>query len=617
MKFYQIYIEAKAEDSVLRERISDHADLYDKLSKYFGRDDYFISFRDRADDMYLNKANEYDTPHGFYCYPLDNATVIRYFNKDTKEASFPFAGEREYVYVIKKKPGARVLQLDLKYKEHDLNIDKKKIKWITAISNDEIESADKDAKRQMYPAGRLWNVTRIAANKNPLKWNRLFRKLGYDYAIDPGNSIIHYNEPYQAVFFTPSFEIVSVLKNVTINKSKENVIKNLKNMINSGRTDLIISYIKKHMGFFEDELFQIRNLLTSISNSNLPFNKKYQTIINIFDVLKEEIDKSDEIASDTFMMISDNVDSAIDDMKDFLSKFFRSHSFNKNILLEVYKEMLKNGWFDKAKFIFEFIPKKEYKNIDTFFHECNESIKDKIAEMIFNSKWFEDKLKKIDTNFVYSVIYQMISNGYNHSSIKYFIDNIKDNSVFSEYLFENAIRRSIENADIETDKYFIKISYEKGYPVCPAEILNNYIMRFNDKIFYEVIVYGFDNDFFSKDNLIKGTGKVGRYSDIIRAISYKKDYRDKLWKYLLKVFKENNVVNRYSMGDILWSITNNPPLSSVAKELIQQILLNENFRLDAIQASDIEKSQWMQNPANSKSKLRKYILEKINEALNG
>lgn len=61
------------------------------------------------------------------------------------------------------------------------------------------------------PAGKLWNITRLLADREHLKtnssaspivrWASILRELGYDWAYDYGEKIIHSNEPQQAAFF--------------------------------------------------------------------------------------------------------------------------------------------------------------------------------------------------------------------------------------------------------------------------------------------------------------------------------------------------------------------------------------------------------------------------------
>lgn len=62
----------------------------------------------------------------------------------------------------------------------------------------------------------------VTAGNYTFKWNKLFRMLGYDGAIDDCQKIIHENEPCQAVFFSPSkLELVKIITKSETTESQE------------------------------------------------------------------------------------------------------------------------------------------------------------------------------------------------------------------------------------------------------------------------------------------------------------------------------------------------------------------------------------------------------------
>ena len=240
----------------------------DKLKQYEQSKEFFVHFS-KIPRVALYLINKYDTPIGFYAYPLD-------FKKMQD-----FAVDRPYAIVFNLNPDANILYLNY-YTKDNYNSDLAKLKNKYKISDEEIKDWEQDSRIQS-PAGFIWNVTRHlsfegilnivtegtaydreakAAKKtwksfspakkqykrgadilksyqpvpigqkgggNTGKWSVILNKvLGYDGVIDDCNGIIHDNEPCQAVFFNTKTinvkEIIQITEKIkfTADISNEN-----------------------------------------------------------------------------------------------------------------------------------------------------------------------------------------------------------------------------------------------------------------------------------------------------------------------------------------------------------------------------------------------------------
>lgn len=190
---------------------------------------YYIHFSN-VPRMGLYLVNKYNTPIGFYAYPLDRNKMA------------DFATDRPYAIIIKPKTETKLLELKT-YSESDLKADIAKLEKL-GYSKKVMDKAIKEA-RNKTPGGKIWNITRVLSSVpeqemndeqemneaksetvrggGPTgKWTILFKNLGYDGVNDDCLSIIHPSEECQAVFFdTTKLDLVKV-----IDKSKKPVFDN-------------------------------------------------------------------------------------------------------------------------------------------------------------------------------------------------------------------------------------------------------------------------------------------------------------------------------------------------------------------------------------------------------
>lgn len=216
----------------------------DKLKKYLDSswlkskygvypEQVYISFTS-VDKIGINPSSSYNTPIGIYCYPLSDYSAS--FEKNNS-IIVPYVGDAPYINVLILKKGKRVLNFDY-YDDDNYSNDIAMLReYYIKVYNDErmFKLIVAGAAEHGNDWGKnIWNVTRklsedIASSTNRRRrtstnkkakpasvlWNYLLRVvLGYDLVYDSGKSIIHENEPNQAVFLKKdAFDLVEVIDN--------------------------------------------------------------------------------------------------------------------------------------------------------------------------------------------------------------------------------------------------------------------------------------------------------------------------------------------------------------------------------------------------------------------
>jgi uncharacterized protein YjbI with pentapeptide repeats len=184
----------------------------EKLNEYEERGNLFLHFS-TVPRLAIYPNNEYETPTGFYTYPLKYEKI-----KDPNDPTATvFAMGRPYGVILSLKPGANILRIS-RYGESDLQRDIAKLREKFSISDEEIEGWKSDAKVKS-PAGMIWNITRKLSERiggnSVHRWTSiLWKTLGYDGVDDDlGKKVIHESEPYQAVFFnTKAVELEEIIQ---------------------------------------------------------------------------------------------------------------------------------------------------------------------------------------------------------------------------------------------------------------------------------------------------------------------------------------------------------------------------------------------------------------------
>ena len=162
-------------------------------SKYDAMNDsYYFSYRS-INKIGLNPQSQWNTPNGVYTYNFQDI--------GNKEPPYKGTSPNGYIYVIKLKPNINGID-SRTYNTIDLEKDLNKLKQM---------GYDIDSEkyyRMNSPFKAIWTAT-YDAKKSPNDWTKILLKLGYYYARDRGEGVIHSNEPAQTVFLSPkAYDIV-------------------------------------------------------------------------------------------------------------------------------------------------------------------------------------------------------------------------------------------------------------------------------------------------------------------------------------------------------------------------------------------------------------------------
>lgn len=245
--------------------INPKVSAYEQLLKYKNDPSIFISFT-ALNKAGLNPRSTYNTPNGIYTYPL--AKTWKMYGVDTLKdfSRYPFANNQPYIQILKATKPEAILDVE-RYTQTQLKRDLKNILDLYPNDEKKINRAIENAHVRT-PAGKLWAATRkvtldstedsdydsiddddeyvppnfepdgdsiynpdsvynkineeAVGNASANKWSTLLRKLGYGLVIDPGHSIIHSDEPCQAVFLgTKYFKHLGVALNTRTQESKK------------------------------------------------------------------------------------------------------------------------------------------------------------------------------------------------------------------------------------------------------------------------------------------------------------------------------------------------------------------------------------------------------------
>jgi ADP-ribose pyrophosphatase YjhB (NUDIX family) len=211
------------EFNLITERNRSSVSLFDSLKPYANDPSYFVTFT-TIEKVGINPTNVFSTPIGIYAYSLKDLW------KHWVAGDFFFGKDRPFVNLLKANM-TKVLRLkEYRFNSKDISFLRKEyeISNRDGVSFDEFLSNAKEEIRRdtnIYSnssdGALLWYCTNKIAlaqsgakNKSfTVKWNKLFRDLGYD-AIYDNNSIIHLLQSSQAVFFTPnSYKVISRFPN--------------------------------------------------------------------------------------------------------------------------------------------------------------------------------------------------------------------------------------------------------------------------------------------------------------------------------------------------------------------------------------------------------------------
>jgi 8-oxo-dGTP diphosphatase len=211
-----------------RTRPELYVSVLDQLEPYSKDPNYFVSFT-TIEKIGINPVNNFSTPIGVYAYNLQKLWLDWIHGDDF------FGNDRPYVNLIKLNTD-KICRIR-SYVLTSIDFNKLKNIYESLKSEKNFENFVEERKKvvseqtNLYSnssdGALLWDLTNNIARmmtgsigKNfTVKWNKLFRDLGYDVIIDD-TSVIHLLQSAQAVFFVPdSYKLIKRLLNKDYGKN--------------------------------------------------------------------------------------------------------------------------------------------------------------------------------------------------------------------------------------------------------------------------------------------------------------------------------------------------------------------------------------------------------------
>lgn len=175
--------------------------IWDELHNLKNRSDIFIHFSDLEQKLGINPRSKFNTPNGVYSYPLKEIWDLLENNK------IPFAGDREFIHIIKTKPDIKLVdtsdhvpekvlekmaqswadKFPKKEQEFEFETNKKYIGlWRKALSNPEVTRAD-DLYVVLFFIVEDFQKNSQAVDENDLQALESMRDDFFYWAKAPGN----------------------------------------------------------------------------------------------------------------------------------------------------------------------------------------------------------------------------------------------------------------------------------------------------------------------------------------------------------------------------------------------------------------------------------------------
>lgn len=232
-----------------------------------------------------------------------------------------------------------------------------------------------DTAYKRNDVSKFWNLTRILS-KNAIKWNALLRNLGYTNFYDPGDGVIHTNEPTQFVVLDPriiipieSFENPfnknNKIHNISIpfeaNLKEEDINKILKSKNYSGITNMLQSVEQKikpyQMAYLFNQDFKPREFYEFLRR--IYKNKYLKDDERLLKFILYKTFSYDDIVEEVFKIINNYDDKYV----------FSDYGTENGISIDIYGVIC----FHKDKKIHNISgPAKIYGKVKKYYYEGNE-----------------------------------------------------------------------------------------------------------------------------------------------------------------------------------------------------------------------------------------------------
>ena len=192
--------------------------FYNKMIEKAPIENIFVSFREDTHVTDVNPVNVYNTPTGFYSYPLSTFAIPENPTEDNFRGLFPFGNDREYInfFILKTHDGILTegtdkstldMYVERIKKLHPNVVEVHKLCDSFIANTYSSDYINEDPERQVYHMTHLfwlflYDVAKaVQAGNIQNRINLICREIGVNGFIDYGDKYIHRLEPMQAVFF--------------------------------------------------------------------------------------------------------------------------------------------------------------------------------------------------------------------------------------------------------------------------------------------------------------------------------------------------------------------------------------------------------------------------------
>lgn len=188
-------------------------EFYNKIVSSYELKNIFISFRNGVHVTDLNLNNDYNTPTGFYTYPLISFKKGLFDNISESQFRdlFPYNSDLPYIYFCILDDWSNIITTkttDSVLKEYVLKIKQLyfNIAPVIGMCDDFLNNKyNPNYEPSKSPTHKFWLFLYSIAPYIGKKKNDIFtvicNKIGVDGFVDYGTGFIHINEPKQAIFF--------------------------------------------------------------------------------------------------------------------------------------------------------------------------------------------------------------------------------------------------------------------------------------------------------------------------------------------------------------------------------------------------------------------------------
>lgn len=229
----------------------------------------FVSFT-AIPKLGVNPKSTYELV-GIYAYPIDFviSEISETQNGTPQSSTIPFASDQPYLQVFSIADGANIMLAT----ETDTKIDELRsaiIKMTKVLKDDDVEGAIKHEVNRATTTQRLIKYTISAAGFTNVQNNTIFREAGIDAIIDPGHSIIHVNEPEQAVVLARADGTMSIIKHVAtiVNTTLpgEDLVQ---------KTERHHTSLERELGAISMDKDDVRSAIDATESGSRPFDKNW------------------------------------------------------------------------------------------------------------------------------------------------------------------------------------------------------------------------------------------------------------------------------------------------------------------------------------------------------